>query len=264
MEVKKKGTAKHVLGDVCDVEKRSDIFHIHPKNINVVEGWNARTDFTTDEDELFESIKAEGILQPLRVRKTEDKTLNLVSGERRLRAILRAIDEGCGIKPVVPVIVEKKGTSDEDLFFRDLNSNIGGRTLGAVEEAGAFKRAIGWGYSAQEIAARTGRSLSHVKNRLNLSNASKALQESVTKGETTITEAQTISKESGGDVEKQKSALEKRVKKIRNVVFRSSSPVQCQVIDKLFVDNEFKEAVTEAGYDIETMKITIRPLEVKS
>ncbi len=257
--------AKHVLAGVCEVERRSDVFHINPIHINIVDGWNARTDFS-GEDELVESIKEEGVLEPLYVRKTATNTLDLVSGERRLRATLRAISEGSEIKSV-PVIVTKKGTNQQDLFIRDLNSN-GGRPLGAVEEAGAFKRLLIWGFSAQEIATRTGRSLSHVKNRIDLSNASRALKESLNSGETTITEAQAISRESGGDIEEQEKALEKKKSepKRRNVVFKSDSKekkLECPAITDLFLSENFKEELESSGYDISTLKITIAPLEAE-
>ena len=257
--------AKHVLADVCDVVRRSDVFHIDPKNISIVDGWNARIDFS-GEDELVESIKEEGVLEPLYVRKNITGTLDLVSGERRLRATLRAISEGSEIKSV-PVIVTKKGTNQQDLFIRDLNSN-GGRALNAVEEAGAFKRLLLWDFTPQEIAKRTGRSISHVYNRIELSNASKALQESLNSQEITVKEAQDIVKESDGDVEKQKRALEKKSGKvkIRNVVFRSGSKTkktECAVIENLFSCEDFKKELEAAGYNIDTLKITVAPLEAE-
>lgn len=257
--------AKHVLANVCEVVRRSDVFHIDPKNINIVEGWNARTDFS-GEDELVDFIKNGGDFEPLLVRKNTLNSLDLVSGERRLRATLRAISEGCEVVSI-PIIVAKKGTNQQDLFFKDLTSN-GGKPLSAVEEAGAFKRLLVWGFTPQEISTRTGRSISHVKNRIDLSNASKALKESLNSGETTITEAQAIARESGGDIDQQQSALEKKVSepKRRNVTFKPGSKnkkLECQVIEDLFLSEKFKEELEASGYDISTLKITIAPIEAE-
>lgn len=165
---------KHVLGDVCEIVKRSEVFHIDPVHIIVVDGWNARTDFS-GEDELVAYIKENGVPEPLRVRKNIiEKTLELVSGERRLRAVKRAIEEGCDIKSV-PVIVVPKGLNDSDLLVSDLGSNSG-KALTPIEEAGAFKRLVGWGLEIKDIAKKTGKSVSHVRNRLELSNASLEVQ----------------------------------------------------------------------------------------
>lgn len=253
--------AKHALGDVCDIVRRQDIFHIDPKNIQIVAGWNARTDFS-GEEELMESIKEHGVMQPLTVRKTDDKKLELVSGERRLRATLRAISEGSEIKSV-PIIMSKRGTNQADLFIKDLNSN-NGKPLTPIEEASAYKRLVNWGYTAQEIATKTGKSISHVRNRLELSNASKDIQNSLDSGEITISEAQEITKKSGGDIDEQRKALKKKATtpKTRCVNYKfgkANKKNPCKPIEDLFLCDDFTRKLKEAGYDPETLKITIKP-----
>ena len=74
--------------------KRTDIYNIDPRNVMVVDGFNARRNFELDE--LKEQIKAKGVLNPITVVPFKDDEGNekyrLVDGERRLRATLAAID----------------------------------------------------------------------------------------------------------------------------------------------------------------------------
>ncbi len=67
--------------------KRTDIFLIDPRNIDVMDGFNVRREF--DLDELKELIKAKGVLNPITVipYKVDGKErYKLVDGERRYRA----------------------------------------------------------------------------------------------------------------------------------------------------------------------------------
>jgi len=263
-------TPKHVLGDVCDIVKRSEIFHIDPVHINVVDGWNARTDFS-GEDELVAYIKENGVPEPLRVRKNiAEKKLELVSGERRLRAVRRAIAEGCDIKSV-PVIVIPKGASDADLLVSDLGSNSG-KCLTSTEEAGAFKRLINWGFTIQEISVKTGKSVSHIRNRLELSEASPEVKAAVEAGDIPIGKAQEITRASEGSIDKQKEALEEakaKPKKTRQVirfvdnqtVMTGFKEVYCDPILDLFDNPQFIKEIKLAGFNPETIKITIEPGE---
>ena len=76
--------------------KRTDIFQIDPRNIVVMENFNARRDF--DLEELKEQIKAKGVLNPITVIPFKDgsgvECYKLVDGERRYRATMLAIEEG--------------------------------------------------------------------------------------------------------------------------------------------------------------------------
>lgn len=259
--------AKHVLGDVCEVVKRSDIFHIDPASIEVVEGWNARTDFS-GEEELVESIKARGVLRPLIVRKTKDKRLELIDGERRLRATLRARKEGAEIYSV-PVIVAKRGTNDVDLFADSIIANDG-KPFTPTEEASAYLRLIHWGLDVKAIAKKVGKSTTHVRNRLELANASPEVQAAVNAGEITIGQAQEIAKESDGNIEKQKTELTKakaRPKKPKLVLsFKKGHLKQtgyrertCDPLKEVLQSPELIDAIKAAGFLPESIRISIKP-----
>ena len=261
--------AKHVLGDVCEVVKRSDVFHIHPDNIEVVDGWNPRKDFT-GEDELVASIKENGTvdLPPLLVRKTADKRLELVDGERRLRATRRAISEGAEIKSV-PVLVTKRGTNEVDLFVLAVLAN-GSKPFTPTEEAAAFKRFVGWGVGVKAIAARMGKSVSHVRNRLELAEATPEVQAAVDAGEITIGQAQQIAKDSDGKVDRQRDALNKtkgkpkkpqlilsfKKGKIRQTGFIES---ECNALNEIFTDAGLLEKIGAAGFDPASLRISVKP-----
>jgi len=266
--------AKHVLGDVCEVIRRSDVFHIDPRNIIVVDGWNERTDFS-GEDEMVESIKECGVIDALFVRKTKDKTIELIDGERRLRASLRAIAEGSDIKSV-PVTVAKRGTNEADLFAASLLSNTG-KPFTPTEEAAGFRRLANWGWDTKTIAAKSGKSISHVRNRLELSEAAPPIKQAVEKKEITISQAQEIVKESDGKIDHQEKALEKAIEKKKAPVIKKTTlklfvkegklkatgcNETCDPIENFITTSEFQNAVRESGFDPKSIKITIDRLEV--
>ena len=111
-------------------------------------------------NELAESIRHYGILQPLTVRRTE-LGYELVAGERRLRAAQMA-----GLREV-PCLTAKVGEEDSGLLA--LIENLQRRDLDFMEEAQALSRLIArYGLSQEEAAAKIGKSQSAVANKLRL------------------------------------------------------------------------------------------------
>ena len=113
--------------------------------------------------ELAESIRNNGLLQPILVRPfgAADDRFQLVAGERRWRAAQRAQLHD------VPVIV--RPLSDEQALEIGLIENIQRRDLNPVEEAEGYQRLIrDFGHSAESVAQLIARSRSHVANMLRL------------------------------------------------------------------------------------------------
>jgi len=111
-------------------------------------------------NDLKESIKEQGMLQPILVRKS-DNGFEVVAGERRLRAA-RSLD-----MKEVPVIV--KNVSNEEALVLALVENIQREELNAIEEAQAFKKLIDdFGLSQDKIAQSLGKDKSTVSNILRL------------------------------------------------------------------------------------------------
>jgi ParB family transcriptional regulator, chromosome partitioning protein len=111
-------------------------------------------------NELAQSIRANGVIQPLIVRKTGD-SYHLVAGERRWRASrLAGLTE-------VPVFIQD--LADERLLEVALIENIQREDLNPIEIAQAFEKlATDLGLSHEEIGNRTGKDRSTVTNMLRL------------------------------------------------------------------------------------------------
>lgn len=131
-----------------------------------------RRDFSEgDLEELVGSIREQGVLQPLIVRKSEPG-FELIAGERRLRASRRA-----GLTQV-PVVV--KAVSDDQLLELSLVENIQRADLNPMEEADAYHRLITQFHLTQDqAAARVGKSRSAVANFLRLRQLPEQVKESI-------------------------------------------------------------------------------------
>jgi len=112
-------------------------------------------------DELAESIRRQGIMQPIMVRPLAKDSYEIVAGERRWRAAQLA-----GLA-AVPVIV--KVISDEDAIALALIENIQREDLNAMEEALALTRLQEeFGYTQTEVAEAVGKPRSTVANLMRL------------------------------------------------------------------------------------------------
>jgi ParB family chromosome partitioning protein len=110
---------------------------------------------------LAESIRRQGLLQPVVVRPRPDGGYELIAGERRWRAAREA-----GIE-TLPALVRE--ADDRDSLLLALVENVAREQLSAVEEARAYAALVDeFGLSLGELADRVGRSKSSVSNRLRL------------------------------------------------------------------------------------------------
>lgn len=113
--------------------------------------------------ELTDSIKANGILQPILVRRT-GTTYRIIAGERRWRAAQRA-----GLHKVPVVIRDVKEGADQELLELALIENIQRENLNAVDEALAYRRlADEFGLTQDQIAAAVGKDRSSIANFIRL------------------------------------------------------------------------------------------------
>ena len=125
-----------------------------------------------DLQELADSIKTQGVLQPLLVRKDE-AGYELIAGERRLRASKRA-----GLTQV-PVVIKR--VTDEKLLEISLVENIQRENLNPIEEAEAYYRLITQLNLTQDQAStRVGKSRSSVANFLRLRQLPDQIKDSIT------------------------------------------------------------------------------------
>ena len=164
---------------------------------------------------LADSIKAQGVLQPVVVRPLTADRFEILSGERRWRAAqLAGLDS-------VPVVI--KDVNDEAAIAIGLIENIQREDLNPVEEGLGLKRLQDeFGLNQEQVAAAVGRSRSAVANLLRLLNLEKDVLAMLERGELDAGHAKVLLALTGGD----------QVRAARNVVKRGLSVRQTEKLVK--------------------------------
>ena len=125
-------------------------------------------------EELKESIKKHGIIQPIIVRKMANG-YEIVAGERRLKAA-----KEIGLKKIPAII---KNFNNEKSLEIALVENIQREDLNPVEQANAFKRLIDeFNLTQQELAEATGKSRALVANTIRLLKLNPEIQKNISEG----------------------------------------------------------------------------------
>jgi len=126
-------------------------------------------------DELAESIRSQGIIQPLVVRVRPGGGFELVAGERRWRAAQRA-----GLHQVPAVVRE---VAESQAFEMALVENLQREDLNPIEEAEGYQRLVAeFGYTQESLSARVGKDRSTVANALRLLKLPPAVRAMVIEG----------------------------------------------------------------------------------
>ena len=127
-------------------------------------------------DELANSIREQGIMQPLLVRELNAGQYEIIAGERRFRAAQKA-----SLKKV-PVLVKK--VDDKTAAAMALIENMQREDLNPIEESLGLSRLIEeFSYTHEQAAQVVGKSRSAVSNLLRLSQLPKGVQQMLAKGE---------------------------------------------------------------------------------
>ena len=135
-------------------------------------------------DELSRSIKEQGIIQPLVVRKS-DIGYELVAGERRLRAAKMA-----GFKRV-PVVI--KDITDTQMLEMSIIENVQRENLNPMEEAEAYNLLMTeFNLTQEQAAQRVGKSRSAIANFLRLRQLPEQIKTSIMDGELSMGHARAI------------------------------------------------------------------------
>ena len=204
----------NVMNNEINATKRTDIYQIDPRNIVVVEGFNARKNF--DLDELKEQIRKVGVLNPITVIPFKDKETGaekyrLVDGERRYRAVMALLAEGEDIKRIKAMYLPK-GTKEEDLLIQQLLKNTG-KQFSEIEMAKLFNRfKEQWGYTQTEIADKFCKKASFVSRCMALLDLPAEIIEMMERGEISADTARQIASRHKDDVDAQVEDAEKAVK----------------------------------------------------
>ncbi len=139
----------------------------------------------TDLNELAVSIKNQGLIQPIVVRKTSDNQFQIVAGERRWRASQLA-----GLHNVDCVV---KNLQDTEVLESALIENIQREDLNIIEEANAYKGLLKIkNLTNDKLAKILGKSSSHVSNTLRLLELDERIQQMVVVGDLSMGHARAL------------------------------------------------------------------------
>ncbi len=159
----KKGLGRGLSSLIGDSEQKSSNNKISISSI-VPNKNQPRKLFEKDAlEELSNSIKERGIIQPLIVRKSDDQDgkFELIAGERRWQAA-----QSAGLHEVPVVVLE--ADSLKSLEFAIIE-NVQRRDLNAIEEAESYKNLIeNFGYNQDKVSQFIGKTRSHISNSLRL------------------------------------------------------------------------------------------------
>ena len=150
-----------------------------------------RTFVEADLEELTESIRNKGVIQPILVRPdpTQPEMFEIIAGERRWRAARRA-----GLS-MVPAVVREM--DDREMLEIAIIENVQRADLNAVEEAEAYKALIDrFGRTQESVAQQVGKSREHVSNTLRLLSLPEDVREHVREARLTPGHARALMKTS--------------------------------------------------------------------
>lgn len=149
---------------ITKAEKKEELKNITYLNIDNVRPnpYQPRKQFSKAAlEELCESIKQYGVIQPINVRKISMNHYELVAGERRLRAAIMA-----GLKEIPSIIVN---VNDNDSAVMALIENLQREDLSYMEEAEGYNNLINdHGFTQEELAQKISKSQSTIANKIRL------------------------------------------------------------------------------------------------
>lgn len=145
-----------------------------------------RTTFSEEQlNELADSIREHGVLQPVTIEDAKDGSFYIIAGERRTRASL--------IVGLEKIPVQLKKYSDEKKLEIALIENIQRADLNAIEEAQAYYKLMELsGLTQDDVAKRVGKQRSTVANALRLLKLPEDMQDSLTNGQISAGHARAI------------------------------------------------------------------------
>ncbi len=171
--------------EVLFVNKSSETIAHIPLSEVKANKYQPRAEFSKEKlNDLVNSIKEKGVIQPVLVRRTIDG-YELIAGERRLRAAVMLNLEN------IPAII--KDVNDVDMLEIALIENIQREELNPIEEAKAFARlTTEFNFTQDKIAQTMGKDKSTVSNAIRLLGLPQKVQEQILKGAITAGHARVL------------------------------------------------------------------------
>lgn len=135
-------------------------------------------------DELAQSIKENGVIQPIIVRQSPVIGYEILAGERRYRASLLA-----GLRSIPAVI---KQLSDQEMMVQSIIENLQRENLNPIEEARAYESLVEKGFTHAEIADKMGKSRPYISNSIRLLSLPDAILSEVENGKLSQAHARSL------------------------------------------------------------------------
>ena len=184
-------------------------------------------------NELAESIKLHGVIQPIVVRKISDK-YEIIAGERRYKASILA---GKTTIPAIITSLDDKNSAEVALI-----ENVQRQDLTPIEEAISYKKILDMGYISQEaLGEKLGKKQSTIANKLRLLNLNDEVQEALMENKISERHARSLLKLNNDQqilmlnrIMNERMTVRKTDEEIEKLLNNTSS-------DNLTSDNEAKE-----------------------
>ncbi|QEK39130.1 ParB/RepB/Spo0J family partition protein [Candidatus Nesciobacter abundans] len=198
--------------------KEISIKKLHPSK------FQTRTEFKESEiEELSATIKTNGILQPIIVKKTElsssntEQKFEIIAGERRFRAAKLA-----GLENIPCRVVN---WSEEEIIEANLLENIQRSQLNGIEEARAYKKLLDkYSITQEELSKKVGKSRSHIANLVRLLKLPENIQNEILKGNLTVGHGKALlQKENTQLMEEELGRILKENLSVRDIENRSNN-----------------------------------------
>ena len=215
--------------------KKINISNIKPNKNQPRKKFNS-----TELKELSSSIKSQGLIQPILVRKIEDDNFEIIAGERRWRASQLA-----GVHEIDCIVKDFK---EDNIFETALIENIQREDLNVIEEAEAYKKLINLkNIKNEEIAKKIGKSTSHISNLIRILELDKEIQNMVIEGLLSMGHARALIGVPDA-ISKAKEIIEKKlsvrdVEKITSKFKKSKKSVSSKDPNILDLEKELSEKI---------------------
>ena len=137
--------------------------------------------------ELADSIKEHGVIQPIIVKRSSIKGYEIIAGERRVKA-----SRMVGLEKIPAII---RDFTDEEMMEIALLENLQRENLNSIEEAMAYRNLINtMEITQEELANRLGKSRSHITNMLGLLNLPEEVKDMIVDDKISMSHARVLSK----------------------------------------------------------------------
>lgn len=235
-------------------EIEEDIRSIEKIDIDLIEARSdqPRKNFENIE-ELAESIKEYGLLNPIVLSKNNDK-YEIIAGERRYRASVLA-----GLKKIDAIV---RDFDQKEIDILSLVENIQREDLSALEEAQAYKKLIDdFSMTQEEISKSMGKSRSYIANTIRLLKLNKDEREALADRKISASQARTLL--SIKDEEERKKALDgfinkklnvRDAEKISNKSKGKREPEGLSDIDKILLEDYEEKFMEKVGSKVKIDK----------